>query len=1252
MKKRIIYALFPVLLSTVTSYAQAPGGVGSPEVWFKTTPVGTDLQGSYRWQDYSGDNIKLRVSDPQGPGRGAEYTTARENIHTYNFNPALDLTGVENKEILLKANLTQASVIGVWGFKADNLEEDGYLYNVNNKKGEGHMLTRDVVVYPDESGIKKLDYGETQGYDLLKPVGATGEQYKDERVKIVSYTGAWQPDYSIWQRSRGSVMNIGGIFNPSNPSNASFNRASSSNPGNGFSPELIIYDRVLSTLERIKVETYLAVKYGITLETSYINSNNELIWDREENATYNNRITGYMRDDASGLYQKSSTSAYQEKISDVDDTYHNGDSYELSSRYNLLVMGTEKLSGMENMEYVIFGDNGMPAGLSEEDMEYLDSLEYWIGAETKLMQRYWKLQTNIPYREEEYIASWRYKNMSLYYSEYMYDYCKTLIEETSDQIEHAHSKMPLTGKNGSFSLKTAANRLGDHEPFVIKFGTQNMELQEGSHDYGYFMDMWMRFFKIEQGKITNTSFDAKRIQYSNKIEICKEDNLIFLRINNIRIPESEIFIKEEHQEEEYYGNIIGRSLGYFRHNGFVYSGNTVELSGNLTGDTIFSKYRNENVYLLVDTSATGDFTLPDVRYLQMDDYDEDRSKIIFNNVFWNAGENGIDAFTFALKGTSINSDPIVNYPDSITIITQEPTCDTNNMPQANGEIRITANRPYYRSFCNPVDNPGEIITSYTDYPYLSHTLNGLLPGTYQVTLMRDYIFDLTARGSRARAKIPSRTSPAWATWQISDPQVSGIIAFTRDADLDSENITWENGFKMEGGKLYVIENGVIDTTPITTIHMGSYISFYITEQGSMALSTTLGTFMLAREISGYDPEIERKLVIELSEGSSIIDFELEVNGTSHPLSWWETTPGMDIRIGRSKEFIVELESDCPDIPPVTDPDYPWAMEDPTCVNGISQSDGKITVPNGYNYKLFNNTGTLISEGQSYSDNEKIRNLPAGEYHIEMFNRNGSASGFNFNGENNARAVAFGEFIDRYNCSVEWEMADTQTEALVALMLSYDPGNVSFDYGVRISGNSLYLISAGQISSQPLAVTIQTGDHIRLERNSTNIIKIRVNGIEQGELTIQGQDAYKNAYVAVQASGSGITDMNLSTYRFFNQNNWWNTTGNMKITSDANSIYTVILNDGCGSPLLKILDIHNLTLISHEQGKNSFTARLSLPEAGPVTFLVFSSNGTLLSQKQVPSSGRTIETDLQVPSAGGYIVKAIAQEEYGGKIVIQ
>lgn len=81
---------------------------------------------------------------------------------------------------------------------------------------------------------------------------------------------------------------------------------------NGLVPEVIVFNRNLSYHERLQVESYLALKYGVSLNqenpVSYVNSQSEVIWDADLNLKYPNNIAGVGRDDRSGLNQQTSES--------------------------------------------------------------------------------------------------------------------------------------------------------------------------------------------------------------------------------------------------------------------------------------------------------------------------------------------------------------------------------------------------------------------------------------------------------------------------------------------------------------------------------------------------------------------------------------------------------------------------------------------------------------------------------------------------------------------------------------------------------------------------------------------------------------------------------------------------------------------------------------------------------------------------------------------------------------------------------
>ena len=76
--------------------------------------------------------------------------------------------------------------------------------------------------------------------------------------------------------------------------------------------EVIIYPTEVIGLNRNKIETYLAIKYGITLDQAtaqnYTLSNTGVAWDAALAGIFNRDIAGIARDDISSLNQAKSQS--------------------------------------------------------------------------------------------------------------------------------------------------------------------------------------------------------------------------------------------------------------------------------------------------------------------------------------------------------------------------------------------------------------------------------------------------------------------------------------------------------------------------------------------------------------------------------------------------------------------------------------------------------------------------------------------------------------------------------------------------------------------------------------------------------------------------------------------------------------------------------------------------------------------------------------------------------------------------------
>jgi hypothetical protein len=365
-----------------------------PNIWFKTIPVTDDVNGRYKWKDFSHNNIPLIKYSTDGTV--TEYTVGRDSIMNYNFNPAIDLSGGDiSKEIVIKkTNLTRSTIIGIWGTKKEVTNADKFIFALNGRQDESIVFCKSNV-YPNvESGNSALPYkNDTVKNILYQPSNTPVNKDRESSLRIVSYYKSNMPNTTVWGEQQKASILLGSSFQNIKTNNASNFSSSFSNLEGfkGYTPELLIFETVLSPIERDIFESYLAIKYGVSLEKSYLSGLGRAIWDYSSNATYNNRITGYGREDLIGLNQKTATTSYQEGpyYSDSCDSYQTNTINGLSSRNRLLVMGCQKDSPINDGEYVLFGDDNNPISATNTSL-----------AGFVTMQRKWLVSTNRPFKNQ------------------------------------------------------------------------------------------------------------------------------------------------------------------------------------------------------------------------------------------------------------------------------------------------------------------------------------------------------------------------------------------------------------------------------------------------------------------------------------------------------------------------------------------------------------------------------------------------------------------------------------------------------------------------------------------------------------------------------------------------------------------------------------------------------------------------------------------------------------------------------------
>ena len=283
-----------LLLLCLSGYPQSPGGVSTGlRLWVKAD-AGTVVSGGKvtAWNDQSPGVRHLTTTSaayqPQLVAPGA----------VYNFNPFLNFNGQFFRYTgnILPAN-SEASIFSV----------------ASQTGGTGYNSLWDF--YSNDPTLN------TQGGRwLFWHSGATYHNTPLLKGKPTVVSSHWQHNITA-----SSLMDINGrqqALNKQVNTNGNNYFLGAGNTGaaeawEGGIAENIVYGSPLSAADQARVNSYLSIKYGITLDAdptntainyNYVSSASSVIWDGSANSNYHHDITGLGRDDASALLQLTSKS--------------------------------------------------------------------------------------------------------------------------------------------------------------------------------------------------------------------------------------------------------------------------------------------------------------------------------------------------------------------------------------------------------------------------------------------------------------------------------------------------------------------------------------------------------------------------------------------------------------------------------------------------------------------------------------------------------------------------------------------------------------------------------------------------------------------------------------------------------------------------------------------------------------------------------------------------------------------------------
>nr|WP_288979132.1 right-handed parallel beta-helix repeat-containing protein [uncultured Allomuricauda sp.] len=359
---------------TIGYSSAAPGGVISGlNVWLRADMgvTGTTLVSNWEDQSPTHKSADIPTGDPALLS------------NTLNFNPVIEFDG--NDYFYFSASpfvtsYTAAEAIAVVQDDSGTANY-GHPYDFGGNNRRFHYTYGNLNVYQGSFTTDRLGFNPANNTISDGKTGVSGI------VGDFLQTSDWNI-YGTHSETDNWGIQFNGQFKATSATNVvSFNLAAgnehigaaSGAVFKGKIGEVILYDQVLTDTERLRVNSYLALKYGITINQAtpinYVASDGATtIWDASSNVTYKNDIAGIGRDDNSALNQKQSKSINEDAIVTIG----------LGEIAESNVANTNSFSADKN--FLLWGNDDGDTSLQTTDMPLGASAVYRLGREWKVQE--------------------------------------------------------------------------------------------------------------------------------------------------------------------------------------------------------------------------------------------------------------------------------------------------------------------------------------------------------------------------------------------------------------------------------------------------------------------------------------------------------------------------------------------------------------------------------------------------------------------------------------------------------------------------------------------------------------------------------------------------------------------------------------------------------------------------------------------------------------------------------------------------
>ena len=296
---------------SIIACAGSPGGVSTGlSVWYKADNAAsiTLATGVSSWASSAGSAGTWAVTQATG-AQQPTVTAGSSGTKLFNYNPRLNFVAAANTFLGNGSTATDlTTATGSYFVIADkNIDNNtGFTYTANTSNYR-HQFKPGFRSQSSDASIN----GWT--FDFSVPT-----EYTNFSAGLTTVTGSGATMLAFKNSVPLAASNSNDItYSPSITTGLYMGRNNlGGEDTDADMAEIILYSVTPSAANLNKIESYLAIKFGITrggntgttATYNYLSSNATTIWNKTTNTGFNNDIAGIGRDDASALFQKQSIS--------------------------------------------------------------------------------------------------------------------------------------------------------------------------------------------------------------------------------------------------------------------------------------------------------------------------------------------------------------------------------------------------------------------------------------------------------------------------------------------------------------------------------------------------------------------------------------------------------------------------------------------------------------------------------------------------------------------------------------------------------------------------------------------------------------------------------------------------------------------------------------------------------------------------------------------------------------------------------